>query len=98
MGGHVQAIDKSMKVNNEQFYSLLIVVPEEVDSYECVNVLNFFGFPFNVEEDTPKGIVRDEMGFDNETPYPCLMVESNQDDVPNLDIGGSNLIFQTLIK
>ena len=50
-GGYVHTIADEFKANFDNFYSLLIVAPEEVDSYECVNILNFFGFPFELEED-----------------------------------------------
>lgn len=83
-----------MKANFDDFYSLLIVVPEEVDSYECVNVLNFFGFPFELEEDNiVKGISKYEMGFDKEEPYPCLMVDSTKEEVPNMDLTGILSIY-----
>ena len=47
------------------YYSLLIAAPEEVSSHECVAVLNFFGFPFNLEEDNiVKHTIQKEMGFE----------------------------------
>ena len=79
-GGHVQAISRENKAEFGDYYSLLIGVPEEVNSYETVNVLNYFGFPFNLEEDNilkKKGIVRYEMGFSTDDEYPILMVESS---------------------
>ena len=50
-GGHVDMIAHDFKVSHESFYSLLIVVPEEVESHECVHILNYHHFPINVEED-----------------------------------------------
>ena len=38
-----------------QFYNLLIVTPEQKDCYETVNILHYFGFPFNVEEEEYRG-------------------------------------------
>jgi len=38
------------------------------------------------------------MGFHNEDPYPCLVVESSLEDMPNLDLSGQEDILQTLIK
>ena len=66
--------------------------PEEVNSYETVNVLNYFGFPFNLEEDNilkKNGIVRYEMGFSVDDEYPCLMIESSTEDIPNVDLSSS---------
>lgn len=46
------------------FYSLLIVIPEQTDSYETLHILRYFDFPVNVEEDNIlKPIVKKEMGF-----------------------------------
>jgi len=50
-GGYVDSIADEYRVNHDGFYSLLIVVPEEVDSHECVHILNYHSFPINVEED-----------------------------------------------
>lgn len=75
------------------------MAPEEVDSYECVNVLNYFGFPFDVEEDNVvKQIVKLEMGFEKDAPYPCLMIESTQDEVPSMDVAGGPMVFKSLIE
>ena len=38
-----------------QFYNLLIVTPEQKDCYETVNILHYFGFPYNVEEEEYRG-------------------------------------------
>lgn len=97
MGGHVQAIDAQFKVSHSSYYSLLIVVPEEVDSYEAVNVLNFFGFPFNLEEDNIiNNVIKKEMAFAKEDDYPCLVVESASPEVPNLDLSSTPSIFREL--
>lgn len=46
------------------FYSLLIVIPEQTESYETLHILRYFDFPINVEEDNIlKPIVKKEMGF-----------------------------------
>ena len=50
-GGYTHAIDKEFIANFNDYYSCLLVVAEEVSSHECVNVLNYFGFPFTLEED-----------------------------------------------
>jgi hypothetical protein len=46
------------------FFILLIVVPESIKSYEATHVLNYFSFPFKLEEDNimwPQ--IKKEMGF-----------------------------------
>ena len=56
-----------LQADFSSFYVLLVVVPEETDSYETVNILNYFGFPFNSEEDNIlKPAVKKEMGFRKE--------------------------------
>jgi hypothetical protein len=75
----------------------LIVAPEEVDSYECVHILNYFNFPFNLEEDNVlKPLVKKEMGFSAEDGYPCLMIESSKEEIPNLDLSGTEVILGEL--
>jgi hypothetical protein len=49
------------------FYCLLIVTPEVTDSYETMNILRYFEFPFKIEEDNIlRQIVKHEMGFRKE--------------------------------
>lgn len=98
-GGHSKAIDQNFKAEGaySDYYSLLIVAPEEVDSYECVHVLNYFNFPFNLEEDNIlKPLVKKEMGFSSEDGYPCLMIESSKEEIPNLDLSGTDIILGEL--
>lgn len=53
-----------MTAKFDSFYVLLIVVPEELASYETMNVLKYHQFPFNIEEDNVlKQVVKKEMGF-----------------------------------
>jgi len=60
------------------YYSLLIVVPEEVESYETVHILNYFRFPFELDEDhINRQLTKKEMGFSKDEPYPCLVIESS---------------------
>ena len=97
MGGHVQAIAKENRVSYDDFYSLLIVVPEEVESHECVNILNYFGFPINIDEDNVcRMIIKKEMGFAKEDAYPCLLIDSSQDDMPSADLTSSYEILTFL--
>ena len=62
-----------MAVDYGSFYVLLIVLPEITDCYETMHVLNYFSYPFNIEEDNNfRQIVKKEMGF------------SPNDDVSNI--------------
>lgn len=87
MGGYTHAISKEFIADVSDYYSALIVVPEEVKSHECVNVLNYFGFPFTLEEDN---IVRTnkkkEMGFDDNDEYPILIIDSSKEEIPCMDL------------
>ena len=74
----------------------MIVVPESPDSYETINVLNYFGFPHEVEEDNPLGHSRKDMGFQKTDEYPLLMIDSNTEDMPSADLVGKDSILQYL--
>lgn len=53
-----------MQPDFSSFYVLLIVLPESTECYETTNILKYFDFPVNVEEDNIlKQIVKHEMGF-----------------------------------
>lgn len=57
-------------------------MPEEVESYLCVNYLNHFGFPFKLEEDNIfKQEIKLEMGFDKDEKYPILIIESSNKEI-----------------
>lgn len=73
------------------------MAPEDVDSYECVHVLNFFGFPFSLEEDNVvRPLIKDEFGFDREEPFPCLYIDSSHEEIPNLEVSSLESILRTL--
>lgn len=91
------AIDDQFKVSHDDYYSLLILAPEEVESHECMNILNYFGFPCNVEEDNLcKQIIKKEMGFQKDDPYPCFILESSQPGIPEADLVSSQQILSFL--
>lgn len=50
-GGHMEAISKENILSYDSYYCLYIAIPEEVESFETLNILNYFGFPMSVEED-----------------------------------------------
>lgn len=50
--------------NFNSFYCLLIVVPENLESYETHNILRYYDFPIQIDEDNVlKPEIRKEMGF-----------------------------------
>jgi hypothetical protein len=62
---------------------MLVVVPEEVDCFETLNVLYYYDFPINVEEDNPfRQTIKTEMGFEKEEEYPLLMIDSSTPEMP----------------
>ena len=72
-------------------------MPEEVESYECVNILNYFGFPVNVEEDNIcKGTSKYEMGFAKEDAYPCLLIDSSHEKIPSTEAASTHQILSFL--
>ena len=61
-----------------------------MESHECVNILNYFGYPCSVEEDNLcRPIIRKEMGFDKEDPYPCFVLESSAPSIPSADLASA---------
>lgn len=44
-------IDTKVKRDFSSFFILMLVVPEEPNCFEAVHILNYFNFPFNIEED-----------------------------------------------
>jgi len=62
-----------------------MVVPESTECYETMHILNYFGFPFNIEEDNIlKQIVKKEMGFrpEDEVLYSTTLLPLNFHLVP----------------
>ena len=93
-GGAAHVIANDCKVNYDSSYSLLIVVPEEVASHECVNILSYYGFPVNIEEDNlARQIIKTEMEFDKEDPYQCLMIELSDVGIPRVDLASSQAVL-----
>jgi hypothetical protein len=74
------------------------VVPEYPDCYEVRNILNFFGFPYNIEEEEWRGQVRKEFGFDKTDDYPLLMVDSASEHMPAKDQIGKDAILSHLYQ
>ena len=74
------------------------MVPEYPDCYEVRNILNFFGFPYNIEEEEWRGQVRKEFGFDKNDDYPLLMVDSASEHMPARDQVGKDAILSHLYQ
>lgn len=59
-----QRIESAVTVDFSSFYITLIALPEQYESFETINILNYFGFPINIEEDNIlKQTLKKEMGF-----------------------------------
>ena len=86
----------SVTAEFNSFYNLLVVVPEEPDCYETVSILNYFGFPFELEEDNLFAHSRKDMGFSKDDNYPLLVMDSSSDDMPARDVAEKNPILSYL--
>lgn len=83
----------------DSFFNLLVVVPEETDCYETLAIINYFGFPINVEEDNVRRLVRKEMGFDanmDTDPYPLLTIDSTCPGMPETAQAGKKDVLSFL--
>lgn len=59
--------DSMIVANFNSFYCLLIVVPENLESYETHNILKYYDFPMQIdEENILKPEFKKEMGFKTE--------------------------------
>jgi hypothetical protein len=67
-----------------------------VECYETVAVLNFFGFPFEIEEENMFGHSRKDMGFAKDAEYPLLLVDSNTEEMPACEVTTKDDIFRQL--
>ena len=68
------------------------------DSYEAVAVLNYFSFPMEVNEDGYKTVVRKEMGFSKDDPYPILLIDSSSEDMPSVELTEKENILSFLFN
>jgi len=76
-----------------------VVVPEQVSSFECVNILNYYGFPVNVEEDNIlRGLSKHEMGFGKEDQYPLLVIDSTIEAIPESATSELTAILNFLLR
>ena len=91
--------DGAVQANFESFYNLVIVVPEEPSSYELINILNYFHFPYNVEEDNHfKRQLAQEFGFSKDDQYPMLIINSSSKDMPHGETSSKDAILAHLFN
>ena len=46
-----QTIDVGQSIDFSSFHNMLICSHDDIDSYETLNILNYFGFPLNMVEE-----------------------------------------------
>lgn len=73
-------------------------MPEKLECYETVAVLNYFGFPFEIEEENMFGHSRKDMGFAKDAEYPLLLVDSNTEEMPACDLTTKDGIISHLLR
>jgi len=86
----------SITADFNSYYNLLIVVPEKLECYETVSVLNFFGFPFELEEENMFGHSKKDMGFAKDADYPLLLIDSNTEEMPACEVTSRDDIIRHL--
>ena len=68
----------------------------QVASYETLNILNYHGFPINVEEEDFWGTSRKDFQFSKTDEYPFLVINSSHDEMPSVDLAGRESILAFL--
>ena len=72
---------------------------EEIDSYETLHILNYFGFPINgVDEEDFWGKCRKEFGYDKYDEYPMLVINSAHEEMPGAELAGKEQILTYLFN
>jgi hypothetical protein len=95
-GQTIGAVGSVTATDFSSFYNNLIVRPEQESCYETLAILNYFGFPFHVEEDNIYGSVKKEMGFHKHDEYPLFLVDSTTDGLPPTEQTGMQDILTFL--
>ena len=80
--------DSGQITDFSSYHNLLIVHYKDVESYEALNILNYFGFPINVEEEDWWGSSRKAFDFDKQDEYPFLVINSSHEEMPECDLAG----------
>jgi hypothetical protein len=82
----------------DSIHTLLIYDHRTVESFETVFLLNYFGFPVELEMDNHWHKARKEMGFGTDDSYPLLIINSSDPDMPPVDISSKEAILAYLFK
>lgn len=90
--------DMAVTADFSSFYNLLIVVPEEPECYEVLAIMNYFGFPCEVEEDNAFGHSKKDMGFGKNCRYPCLVIDSSSESMPSTELSEKDSILPYLFN
>ena len=89
--------DASQITDVSSYFNMLIVDHSTVDSYETLNILNYYGFPLNkVEEEDFVGNSRKAFDFSKTDEYPFLIINSSHEDMPECDLTGRQNILTFL--
>ena len=97
-GGQTVTETSNVTLNLSSFYNLLIVSHKSVDSYETLNVLNYCGFPINVEEDNFWETTKKDFGFSKHDEYPFLVIDSSHEEMPGCELTGKEHILSYLFN
>ena len=80
------------------YYNLIIVNHEQAASYETLNILNYFGFPINVEEEDFWQGSRKDFQFSKHDEYPFLVINSSHEEMPGCELSGREPILSWLFN
>lgn len=80
------------------YYNLLIVSHASYESYEALNIINYFGFPINVEEEDWWRTSRKQFDFGMDDEYPYLVINSSHEDMPECEIAGREQLLAFLFN
>ena len=90
--------ENSSILDLSSFHNLLIVNHDDIDSYQTLNILNYFGFPIHVEEEDFWSTSRKQFAFSKTDAYPFLVINSSHEEMPNCDIAGKENILSFLFN
>ena len=87
-----------MTLDVSSYYNLLIVSHETHESYEALNILNYFGFPIHVEEEDWWRTSRKQFDFAKDDEYPFLVINSSHEDMPECEVAGREQLLTFLFN
>ncbi len=94
-------LDTENTVSYNSFYNLLVVVPHSKDCYETVAILNYFGFPYAVEQEMSfNGITAKEFGYKSaaDVTWPLLVINSSSPEMPDGQYESKQEIIRFLVQ